>query len=160
MTETMDRGVIFEVKRLFYSFWRRIVATSQNTDVKTDENNEDLSTVDCRYLLLGQACADDCRYNHKLPKKEPLPLPKENDNNKPRLTGANAIARNNTCYYHQKFGSRAISCKKYCRYFDAFVRNNTCWYHQKFGSRAFKCEKFCSYFNYFNSKNNPSVWQH
>ena len=108
---------------------------------ETTFDNEDLSAVEFRYLLLVQAGADDCRYNHKLPKKKPPPLPKENDNNKPRLTGANAIARNNTCYYHQKFGSRAISCKKYCRYFDAFVRNNTCWYHQKFESRAFKCEE-------------------
>ena len=62
--ELVDRGVILKSNDSFYSFMRRNAAASQNMAVKTKENNEDLSTVDCRYLLLGQACADDCKYNH------------------------------------------------------------------------------------------------
>ena len=44
---------------------------------ETTFDNEDLSAVEFRYLLLVQAGADDCRYNHKLPKKKPPPLPKK-----------------------------------------------------------------------------------
>ena len=77
--ELVDRGVILKPNDSFYSFMRRNAAASQNMDVKTNKNNVDLSAVDCKYLSLGQACADDCKYNHKLPKKEPPPLPKENE---------------------------------------------------------------------------------
>ena len=82
---------------------------------------------------------NDWRHKNNYDQRSDLNYNSWNDNNKPRLTGANAI-------------ERKVSFQN--------ENGNICYYHSNFGKKAIKCEEFCRYYNDYNSKNRPSVSQH